>query len=154
MSRFAIDLVIAALLVCACVPAVAQTWLTASIASYHFERGDYCELNPGVGFEHRIRGELRFVAGGYQNSYCRASSYAGASWMPIGFGELRAGAALIAVSGYELELKRDAKKDRLIVAPLPTLAWEGRRHGVNLVLLPPHDGFRGALGVVVKAKLQ
>ena len=41
-----------------------QLWLVGTIGSYHVERKDYCEWNPGVGFEYGGE-QVRFVAGTY-----------------------------------------------------------------------------------------
>lgn len=142
--------ILAALLLALSAAAHAQTWLTASLGSYHFARKDYCEVNPGVGFEHAIAADLRFIAGSYQNSYCRASSYLGASYVPLRLGAWRAGAALLAVTGYEVD--RKTKKDKLIIVPLPTLAYEGARLGVNLVMLPPREDFKGGIGLQLKVR--
>lgn len=146
--------ILAALLICSSAAALADgTWLTASLGSYHVDRNDYCEINPGVGLEHGLGRDVRFITGSYQNSLCKPSSYLGASYMPLALrGGLRAGAAVIAATGYQVD--RDTKRDKPVFAVLPTLAYEGRRYGVNLVLMPPFDEFKGAIGVVVKLRLK
>lgn len=143
---------LAAILLSFCSGALAQTWLTASLASYHFERRGYCEINPGIGLEHEISRTARFLAGSYQNSFCRSSAYVGASYMPISFSGLRAGVALTGVTGYETD--KNAKRDRMIWAALPAIAYEGKRRGVNLVLVPPYTDFKGAIGLQVKVRLE
>jgi hypothetical protein len=130
--------------------AIAETWLTASLGSYHFDRNGYCEVNPGVGMEHSIGLDVRLIAGSYQNSYCRPSSYLGASWMPVRFLGVRFGAAVAGVTGYAID--KSSKKDRMAWAALPVLAWEGKRRGVNLVLLPPHEEFKGGVGLQLKLR--
>lgn len=126
----------------------AESWLVASIASYHVKRGDYCEVNPGIGFEQSILKDTRLVAGTYQNSLCHPSNYIGVSWTPFTFANWRGGAAFIAITGYE---ENKAKRgSKVLFAPLPTLSYEGARWGANFIILPPYREFHGALGLQVK----
>ena len=129
----------------------AETWLSASIASYHIKRGDYCEVNPGIGFEQSIFKDTRFVAGTYQNSLCNVSNYVGLSWAPLKFGNWRLGVATIAITGYEDD-KKKKKGDEVIFAPLPMLSYEGRRFGINLAVIPPYADFGGAIGLQGKVR--
>lgn len=144
-------LVICILLLCACAAARADTWLTASVASYHFERKGYCEVNPGVGFEREISTTVRFIGGVYHNSLCRASTYVGASWMPLEITtRLRLGLGAIAVTGYQVDRRTQGSK--VLPAVLPTFKYERGRGGFNLVVLPPFDDFKGGLGLQVTFK--
>jgi hypothetical protein len=127
----------------------AETFLTASVASYHFKRADYCEVNPGIGFEHGSD-KWRFVAGTYQNSLCNPSNYIGVSYSPLKLGNWRIGTALLAITGYEEEKKK--RGERVVIAPLPLLSYEGQTFGFNLVVIPPYDDFRGALGLQAKVR--
>ena len=127
----------------------AETWGVASLFSYHFERSkDYCEVNPGAGFEHGK--DVRLVAGVYQNSLCEVSTYAGVSWTPIKVWKIQAGVAVIAVTGYEADKKKEA--DKVAIIPLPVVTLEGRKWGLNIAVIPPYQDFRGALGVQAKFK--
>ena len=128
----------------------AETWLSASIASYHIKRGDYCEVNPGIGFEYGLSKTTRFVAGTYQNSLCNVSNYIGVTWVPLQFGNWRLGVATIAITGYENDKKK--KGDEVIFAPLPMVSYEGRRFGINLAVIPPYDEFDGAIGAQLKVR--
>ena len=125
----------------------ADTWLVASIGSYHVQRDkQYCEMNPGVGIEHGDK--WRLVAGTYHNSLCTTSNYAGASYT---FGEvwsLKFGTALLAITGYE----KSKRGTEAVIAPLPFVSWERKRLGANLVLIPPYDDFRGAVGLQIKVR--
>ena len=131
-------------------PVKAESFLVASVGSYHFKRKDYCEVNPGVGFEHSILKDTRLVAGTYQNSLCNPSNYIGLSWAPLRFENWRLGVAAIAITGYEDDKKKRA--DKVIVVPLPTLSYEGRRWGANLVVIPPYEDFRGGGGLQLKVR--
>ena len=124
-----------------------ETWGVASLFSYHVERSkDYCEVNPGAGFEHG--GDVRLVAGVYQNSLCEVSTYAGFSWTPIKVWKLKAGVAVIALTGYEEDKRKEA--DKVAIVPLPVVTLEGSRWGVNLAVIPPYQDFKGAIGFQVK----
>lgn len=129
--------------------AASETWLTASLGSYHFQRGQgYCEVNPGTGYE---RGErLRFVAGVFQNSNCRTSTYIGLSYSFVQWGSFSLGGALAAFTGYDKVSKEKQREDKVIFAPLPVVSYEASRWGLNLIVLPPHDDFKGGVGVQVK----
>lgn len=63
------------------------------VGSYHSRPG-FCSLNPGVYY----RWENGVQVGGYRNSQCRPSLYAG--WFVETEGTVRAGIGLGAVSGY------------------------------------------------------
>lgn len=123
--------------------ALADTWLVASLGSYHVDRGDHCEVNPGIGFERG--GALRLVGGVYRNSDCRTSWYGGASYAPLERGAWRAGAVLILVTGYE---------EHPLVAPGALVAYEGWRWGLNFVFFPGKDGRadHGVVGLQVKVR--
>jgi hypothetical protein len=126
----------------------AETFLVATIGSHHFDRDKgYCELNPGIGFEHGSR-TTRLVAGVYQNSLCLPSQYVGVSWSPLVSGAWSAGVALIAVTGYE----KNKRGTEALLAPLPTISYEGRNFGVNFIVIPPYDDFSGAIGLQLKVR--
>jgi len=63
------------------------------VASYHSRPG-FCNLNPGVYY----RWDNGVQVGGYRNSQCRPSLYAG--WFIETEGTVRAGIGLGAVNGY------------------------------------------------------
>jgi hypothetical protein len=124
--------------------AFADTFLTVALGSYHFERGEFCEFNPGLGIEHG--GEtLRMIAGAFRNSLCDSSFYAGVSYAPLKYGRYRFGVAGAAFTGY---------LDRPVLALLPVAAYEARRWGVNLILIPPQDLFSGAMALQLKWPLR
>ena len=126
---------------------MADTWLVASIGSYHVQRDkQYCELNPGVGIEHGDK--WRLLAGTYHNSLCATSNYAGVSYTFVEAWGLKFGTALLAITGYE----KSKRGTEAVIAPLPFVSLEGKRLGANLVLIPPYDDFKGALGLQVKVR--
>jgi hypothetical protein len=126
---------------------MADTWLVASIGSYHVQRDkQYCEMNPGVGIEHGDK--WRLVAGTYHNSLCATSNYAGVSYTAAEALGLKWGLALLAITGYE----KSKRGTEAVIAPLPFVAWEGKQFGVNVALIPPYDDFKGALGLQVKVR--
>jgi len=134
------------LLVCSAAHAETVTFLTASLASYHFERQKgYCETNPGVGIEHGNE-DLRFVAGTYHNSLCLPSDYIGVSWSFLKLGNVRLGMAGLAITGYQ----KNKRGTEAIYALLPVVAYEGKKWGANVIVIPPYDDFQGCLGFQVK----
>jgi len=109
-------------------------WISATLASYHFERPNgYEERNLGIGFEHAC-GEQRGVGGVYRNSSRRVSLYAGVTWLPLAWRELRAGAFAGVFTGYSRPL---------LPAGAFVGAWEGRKYGANLLWFPPYEDFKG-----------
>lgn len=117
------------------------TALTATVGSYHFDRSKKrCEFNPGLGVQHG-REDLRFEVGGYSNSDCEPSWYAGGSktWaLEAGW---RAGLAVGFFTGYDQEKKRaDGKReieDRALFVPALLLVRENRDHGAEIGYIPP-----------------
>lgn len=145
----------------------ARDWITVPLASYHFERGrDYCEINPGLGYETDISKSWRFHAGGYHNSNCRPSTYLCASsalWEP---GYWRLGGAICGFTGYHEERRVNGKTERenkVLIVPLPAVSYERRTWGVDILIVPPEklfklfgrevdekDQFKGSIGLVWK----
>ena len=129
--------------------AMAETWLTISVASYHFKerdsgKGSYEQTNPGLGLEHVLSDKWRFGAGTYRSSIRTDASYVGAMYTPFSWSYLKFGIAMGAVSGYE---------PNLIPLVIPTLMVEGKKWGANILFVPPvqkTDG--GGLGFQVKFK--
>lgn len=101
MSRLAVDLLLAIVLIAAAGAALAQTSLIYTVGSHHLEGSDYCEANPGLGLEHGST--WKAVGGFYRNSLCRDSWYAGTSYQPLTWGKFRAGAVVLVVTGYVSE---------------------------------------------------
>jgi hypothetical protein len=120
-----------------------RLWVNAGGLSWHAHAAApsgerFRSLNPGLGVEWQLSDAFAVGAGGLVNSLGRSSFYAGARWTPLALpiaggalGEVRAGATLLAVSGYEPLLAR------VVVAPVPTLTWDGERTGLQLLVAPP-----------------
>lgn len=125
----------------------AETWLTVSLASYHFKeregnKGSYEQTNPGLGLEYVLSDKWRIGAGTYRSSIRTDASYVGAMYTPFSWSYIKFGIALGAVSGYETNLSP------LIV---PTLMVEGKKLGVNLLFVPPVQKTNGG-GLGIQAK--
>jgi hypothetical protein len=133
--------------------AQAETWIVGSVGSYHLERGkNYCEFNPGLGIEHTLSDDARAVIGQYNNSFCLPSAYLGVSYQPLKYGNFRLGSAFIMVSGYDDGIKKKNEQQDVLFAPLGVLSYERGKYGANLVMVPPHGEFKGALGLQLKVR--
>ena len=82
--------------------ALSQTYLTATLASYHFDRDKpYRESNPGLGIEQKLNSGWSISAGFFRNSFNRHTNYVFAGYTPLHFESWRVGAVMGAVTGYE-----------------------------------------------------
>ena len=114
-----------------CVAADAD-YLDVNLAAYHLNREhaakkNLSEFNPGIGYE-RESGQGGVMVGVYQNSYRRMSTYALATYMPIGGEQISVGVAAGAVSGYET-----------LIAPAfgVLLRLQFEQFGLNAFVVPP-----------------
>lgn len=123
-----------------------NTWVVATVRSYHSERDGYNERNYGLGIEHELTERTRFVAGQYRNSLFRNSIYSGLTYCAVPFAYGCAAVMTGFVSGYS--------KDERVFYPavLPILAIERGGYGGNLMVLKTHDA-GWVLGLQLKAKL-
>ena len=146
--------ILLALLLLASLPAWGQvTAITATGWSYHFDRKeDRCEFNPGLGLEHGR--DWRWHVGIYSNSDCKFSGFAGPSYSRAIIGKWRAGLALLGFTGYQEEKRVNGKverEDKVVLAPVLVLAYEGKTRGVNVGYIPPDgDDFKGLIFVQLK----
>jgi hypothetical protein len=127
--------------------AVAETWVTATLASWHTDRTvKHNERNFGLGVEHDVWKDTRVVGGFYKNSYYRQSQYVGALWLPLQANGFKLGVLLGAVTGY----------DRLVgpfqPTVLPTIMYERKQWGANIGVMPSPQSGVTALGLQVKWK--
>lgn len=120
-----------ALALLASMPARADTWIVASLGSYHLERRGQNEKNLGLGAERTFGENWRVVAGAYENSSSDTSVYAGAVYAPWRLGPARVGVLAAALSGYE-------DKPAALIAPSALI--EGRRFGLNAGFIPAAGG--------------
>ena len=107
-------------------PALAgETYLSATIGSYHFNRDrDYEEHNWGLGIEqHSDRWAV--LLGAYRNSYRRGSAYALAAYTPFDVGDWRVGPVAGMVTGY------DESGPSLFAGGVMTRTWQ--TVGVNII---------------------
>jgi hypothetical protein len=100
VSRFAVDVVLALLLV-ATFAAYARDSMVLILGSYHTGASGYCEVNPGIAVNRQLAEKLKWGFGAAQNSPCRLSLFTAidrhlASAWGLKFGS-RAGLA----TGYE-----------------------------------------------------
>jgi hypothetical protein len=129
-----------------------QVWVNGGLLSHHLNRNnDYREKNWGLGAEAILAPDHAFILGTYLNSENRRSDYLGYQWRPLHWQPLgvdvSAGAALSLIDGYPT-----TNNEGWFLAPLPVLAIEGKRVGVNLILVPNFS--RGAaLAAQLKLKL-
>ncbi len=123
-------------------------WAVMTVASKHIGAApgsNYNEQNWGLGAEHCVATvlgvELRGAAGFFRNSKRIDSFYFGGSATLFELGPVKAGIAVLQVSGYDIDP---------VTGVLPVLAIEGRRLGANVSYLPPHGKNVGAVGLQLK----
>ena len=128
--------------------ALAETWMTVTLASKHFNaESKQEEMNYGVGIEQDMARNVRAVAGTYRNSNRRDSLYFGLSWHPLKAGDWRFGAVAMLVGGYET-----AKHPELIKAVVPVISYETKKWGLNIPLIPATKDNAGAVGLQFKVR--
>ena len=84
-------------------PASAQSYLVATLGSYHFDREKkYKEGldNFGLGLEHRFSDDWAISAGYYRNSFDRHTNYLLAAYTPLQYSGWRLGGVVGGVTGY------------------------------------------------------
>ena len=131
-----------------------QIWLNPGIYSQHFDSGKGLRNNNvGFGAEALLARDHLLMAGSFINSNNARTRFGAYQWRPLhwrfsGF-EIGAGIALGAFDGYP-----NYRDGGWFVAPLPVLAIEGTRLGVNLSFIPTvKNRFDGALAVQVKLRV-
>jgi hypothetical protein len=126
-----------------------QVWVNAGLLSYHLNRNnDYRERNWGLGAEAIVAPDHALLLGTYLNSENRRSHYFGYQWRPLHWQQqgidVSAGVAVSAIDGYPT-----MNSGSWFLAPMPVLAIEGKRVGVNLILVP-----NLSQGVAIAAQLK
>ena len=119
-------------------PAQSSTsvWLSPGIYSRHFDRNkNLRDGNPGVGVEVGLARDHSLLAGTFINSNNARTHYAGYAWRPLHWiwdgVDVSGGVIVAAFDGYP-----NYKNGGSFVAPLPVLAFEGKRFGVNVSIIP------------------
>lgn len=131
-----------------------QIWLNPGIYSLHFDRDkELRDDNIGFGVEVIGAPEHAFAAGTFINSNRERSRYGAYAWRPLqweaGTADIFAGLVLGAFDGYP-----NHRDGGWFLAPLPLLAIEGRRLGVNLSLIPTiRNRLDGALSIQLKLRV-
>jgi len=131
-----------------------QVWLNPGFYSYHFDRDpDYREDNTGFGVEVLITDDHALMGGSFINSDGERSHYGLYAWRPLHWQvstvRFSAGIAVAAIDGYT-----SYRNGNWFVAPLPLLAVEWRRLGVNLTYVPHvHDSLHSAIAIQVKLRV-
>ena len=132
----------------------AQVWLNPGIYSLHFDRDkDLRDDNVGFGVEAVFAPRHAVGAGTFINSNRERSRYVAYAWRPLRWHvrgvDVLAGVIVGAFDGYPRY--RDGG---WFVAPLPLVAVEGRRLGLNLSLIPTvRDRLDGAIAIQVKLRV-
>lgn len=120
-----------------------ERWITAHGIAVHLSPGDHCNsITTGLGAEYGSR-DWRTVGGFYRNSNCRWTVYAGEAWTPIHWGAVSFGAVAGVATGYVLPITPAAG---------PTITYEGKRYGANVVYIPPYGSGGNVLWAGLKWK--
>lgn len=96
--------VVAALLVIAAAEyaRAGDVYVSPGGLSYHTDRSkNFNERNYGLSATYRTDDELAYTSGWFGNSLHRRSYFAAARWTPLQIGQIRAGALVGIVTGYE-----------------------------------------------------
>jgi hypothetical protein len=131
-----------------------QVWISPGIYALHFDRSKNLRNdNPGPGVEVALARNHILLAGSYINSNRARTRYGAYEWRPLHWRvaglEVGAGIALGAFDGYP-----KYRNGGWFVAPLPVVAIEGSRFGVNLSVIPTiRNRLDGALAVQVKLRV-
>jgi hypothetical protein len=131
-----------------------QVWINPGFFSWHFDRSkDFREDNWGVGVEVVLAPDHAVMAGNFINSDGERSRYAAYQWRPLHWRpwdiDVSAGIALGAFDGYP-----NVNAGGWFIAPLPILAIEGKRLGLNLSIVPTiDDRIHGAVVVQIKLRV-
>ena len=131
-----------------------RVWISPGIYSQHFDRSKHLRNdNPGPGVEVALARDHVLLGGSYINSNRARTRYGAYAWRPLHWRiaglDVGAGVALGAFDGYP-----NYRQGGWFVAPLPIVAIEGGRFGVNLSVIPTiRNRLDGALAVQVKLRV-
>jgi hypothetical protein len=132
-----------------------DVWLNAGFLSFHFDRSKhYREFNYGFGGEAILAPDHAVMAGVVKNSESETSHYIGYQyrpfhWQPASLDgvNVAAGLAVSLVDGYPTMSNKG-----WFIAPMPMVAVEGKKVGVNFILLP-NIKHGGAVAMQLKLKI-
>ena len=131
-----------------------QVWINPGIYSRHFDRNSQLrEDNVGLGAEVLLAPDHALMGGSFINSQRARTRYGAYQWRPLhwqfGGANVSAGIILGAFDGYPRY-----RNGAWFIAPMPVLAVEGNRVGVNLTVIPSiKDGMDSALAVQIKLRV-
>jgi hypothetical protein len=131
-----------------------QVWINPGIYSHHFDRStDFRESNVGLGAEVLLAPDHALMGGSFINSQSARTRYGAYQWRPLhwqpGGIDLSAGIILGAFDGYP-----NYRDGGWFLAPMPVLAIEGNRFGVNLSIVPKvKEGMGAAIAVQIKLRV-
>jgi len=129
-------------------------WINPGVYALHFDRSkNLRNENLGLGVEMLVTPDHAISAGIYSNSNRATTRFGAYAWRPLHWKlaglDVSAGVAIGAFDGYP-----NYRRGGWFVAPLPLLAIEGRRLGVNLSVIPTIRGrLDGALAVQLKLRV-
>ena len=140
-------LLLASLIVASAPAAFADIWVNPGFYAHHFQNDKgFNNVNTGFGVEASITDSYSLTAGIFENSDRATSHYVGMYAMPFKIGSLKAGAAVGTFNGYP-----KMRDGGWFPAIIPTVAFEGRRLGLNVSFIPTiGDKLHGALTFQVK----
>ncbi len=131
-----------------------QVWLNPGLYSYHLNRDKgYRDNNIGIGVEVQFNNDHAVLAGSFANSNHARTHYGAYQWRPLHWQpaglNVSAGVIVGAFDGYP-----SYHDGGWFVAPLPVLAVEGKRVGLNVAVVPNlPDRVSGALSFQVKVRV-
>jgi len=131
-----------------------QVWINPGIYSRHFDRSTHFrEDNVGLGAEVVLAPDHAVMGGSFINSQRARTRYGAYQWRPLHwqYGDTSVSAGIIvgAFDGYPRY-----REGAWFIAPMPVLAIEGKRVGVNLSIIPSiKDRVDGAVAVQIKLRV-
>jgi hypothetical protein len=148
--------VILLLALCVAIDAQAdpQVWINPGIYSLHFDRDkDLRDDNIGLGVELVLAPEHAVSAGTFINSNRERSRYVAYAWRPLRW-ELRGVDVALGVVAGAFHGYPNYRDGGWFLAPLPLLAVEGRRLGLNLSVIPTiRNRLDGAIAIQLKLRV-
>ena len=131
-----------------------QVWINPGIYSQHFDRNkNLRDNNVGFGAEVVFKPDHALMAGSFINSDRARTRYGAYAWRPLhwklGGTDVSAGVLVGAFDGYPRY--RDGA---WFVAPMPVVAIEGDRLGINLSVIPTlKNRVNGAIALQIKLRV-
>ncbi len=127
-----------------------ELWLNPGLLSYHFDQDkDYNSFNYGIGGEYKFSSVASLTAGTFRNSNYDQSNYIGAYWQPVAIGWVKMGLVAGVFNGYSSN-----NNGGWFPAVLPFLTIEGKRVGLNVMLIPTiGNRISGSISFQIKVKV-